>query len=247
VTRAAARYLGRHHIALLALFLALGGTSYAVTGGFSAASGGKLSACVKKKGGAMRLLTRGRCRRTERSISWNQQGLPGLAGSPGSPGGTGAAGATGATPTGYDVIPLKKQTGTEAANTSLARPLAPEVTLATRGVITLYGKCLYGGNTDTILAEFDLKTTMDGAQWNSGSTPSTFNTGTAETSRIVSSRSASGTQTFGLAANPEVVNVVAPDGTAFTASVTTGATTNGGPTALFASQRSCFFHGWVIG
>ena len=85
------------------------------------------------------------------------------------------------------------------------------------------------------------------AQWNSGSTPSTFNTGTAETSRIITTRNASGTQTFGLAASPEVVTVVAPDGTAFTASVVMGATTVGGPSALFASARSCFFHGYVVG
>jgi hypothetical protein len=247
VTRAVWRYLGRHHIALLALFLALGGTSYAVTDGFSAASSSKFHACVKKKDGAMRLLTKGRCKRTERAISWNRQGLASLPGASGSPGGTGPAGATGATPTGYHVIPLTNQTATEGFSTGVSRPLAPEVTLATRGVITLYGKCVFSGSGDFTGAELYLKTSLDGAQWNNGSTPSALDTGTAELSRMVDERGAPSTRNFGLSEPPKVIHVVAPDGTAFTTSVELGATTIGGPSALFVSTRSCFFHGYVIG
>ena len=39
-------YVRRHHIALLALFLALGGTSYAASGGF-VGRGGKIRGCTQ--------------------------------------------------------------------------------------------------------------------------------------------------------------------------------------------------------
>jgi hypothetical protein len=247
MARSVLGYLGRHHVALLALFLALGGVSYAATDGFTAASNGALHACVKKHGGAMRLISRGHCKRSERSISWNKAGAAGLPGANGLAGGTGATGSVGPTPQGFTLVPLKQQAATEAANTGTARPLAPEVLLGSRGPISTYAKCLYGGNTDTTIAELYVKTSQDGAQWNSGSTPSALDTGTAETSRIISSSTASGTHTLGLEAPPKVFHVIAPDGSIFTASFEFGASSNGGPSGLFASQRSCFFHGYVVG
>lgn len=94
-------------VATLALFLAIGGGAYAVTGG-AAATGRRYVACVAKRGGAMRLVAKATaCRRsTERAIAWNAtgpRGLPGapgaqgVPGAPGADGQTGAAGAAGAT------------------------------------------------------------------------------------------------------------------------------------------------------
>src|SRR5690349_10259801 len=63
----------------LAVVLALlaGGVSYAVTGGATTT----ITACASKKTGALRLLgPRGRCKRSERDISWNQVGPAGQRG-----------------------------------------------------------------------------------------------------------------------------------------------------------------------
>jgi hypothetical protein len=87
------RYIARHHLGLLALFVALGGTSYALTGTGGGPS--QIRACVSKADGSLRAIARGRCKRGERLLVWNREGPPG------SPGAAGAAGAIGATgPTG---------------------------------------------------------------------------------------------------------------------------------------------------
>jgi hypothetical protein len=63
--------LGRPSVALVALVVALGGTSYAMTGGF-VSSIGRISGCVDKQTGALRVIkpTKG-CHRTEVALSWN--------------------------------------------------------------------------------------------------------------------------------------------------------------------------------
>jgi hypothetical protein len=87
------RYVSRHHVALLALFLALGGTSYAATGGFVGA-GGKIRGCVKKSNGTLRLIRSGKCRKSETAITLsNAPGAKGATGATGAPGPQGAAGA----------------------------------------------------------------------------------------------------------------------------------------------------------
>jgi hypothetical protein len=54
---------------------------------FAAASGGStITACANKSTGAMRLLAKGSCKKTERKIAWNQQGIQGPAGPAGAPG-----------------------------------------------------------------------------------------------------------------------------------------------------------------
>jgi hypothetical protein len=247
MVRAVLRYLGTHHLALVALFLALGGTSYAVTDGFSAASNGSLHACVKKHGGAMRLISKGHCRRTERSVVWNKTGLAGAPGVNGLAGGSGPTGSVGPMPNGFTLIPLTKQTATEATNVATARPLAPEVPLASKGDLSLYGKCMYGGNTDSTQVDIYPRTSQNGAQWQTNSSNSNLDSSTPELNKLVSSRIASGTSNFGLTSTPETIHVVGPDGTVLTASFVIGATATGNPSGLFKSQRSCFFQGYVIG
>jgi hypothetical protein len=231
----------------VALFLALGGTSYAVTDGFSGAATGTLHACAKKHGGSMRLITKGRCKRSERSVTWNKAGAAGALGVNGLAGAQGATGPLGPSPQGFTLIALTKQTATEATNVTAARPLAPEVPLASKGNLSIYGKCMYGGNTDTTQVDIYPRTSQNGAQWQTNSSNSNLDANTPELNKLVSMRSASGNSNFGLTSTPEIIHVVGPDGTVLTASIVIGATTTGNPAGLFQSQRSCFFQGYAIG
>jgi hypothetical protein len=77
----AGAYGRRHAVAFLALFVALGGTSYAVTQGGVVGSGGQINACVLKGSGVVRLVSPSEsCRGSEQPVSWNQTGLPGSPG-----------------------------------------------------------------------------------------------------------------------------------------------------------------------
>ena len=75
--------------------LSLGAVTYA-----NAASNGTLKACANKTTGMMRYISKGSCKKTETSLSWNQigpQGPSGSSGAAGAKGDTGAAGAKGDT------------------------------------------------------------------------------------------------------------------------------------------------------
>jgi hypothetical protein len=109
VARAFAGYLRQHHIALLALFIALGGSAYAVAGRNSS-SAGRFYACVTQAFHTLNLTSASAaCPRGEYKISWNrtgqrgargplgQEGSPGASGSNGASGPQGPKGATGAT------------------------------------------------------------------------------------------------------------------------------------------------------
>lgn len=77
-------YLQRHAVGLLALFVALGGTSYAVTSKRFVGRDGRVSVCVQKQTGTLRMVVAGkRCRRGEQRVSWNQRGRVGAQGAPG--------------------------------------------------------------------------------------------------------------------------------------------------------------------
>ena len=83
-------YAANNAVGVLALFVALGGVSYAASGGFT--GGGQLRACVGTSG-TMTLLKSGRhCRHGQTQVAWNQQGP---AGPNGATGATGSAGPTG--------------------------------------------------------------------------------------------------------------------------------------------------------
>ena len=70
--------------------LSLGAVTYA-----NAASNGTLKACANKTTGVMRYISKGSCKKTEISLSWNQMGPQGLPGSAGTNGTAGAKGETG--------------------------------------------------------------------------------------------------------------------------------------------------------
>jgi len=91
-----------HGIALVALFVALGGTSYAMTSVSFVSSDGTIGACVNVRTGALHLVTPGsKCHgRRQQLVTWNRRGV-GPNGSTGANGAPGSAGPTGGTgPTG---------------------------------------------------------------------------------------------------------------------------------------------------
>ena len=72
--------------------LSLGAVTYA-----NAAGNGTLKACANKTTGVMRYISKGSCKKTETSLSWNQMGPQGLSGSEGNKGDAGVAGTKGDT------------------------------------------------------------------------------------------------------------------------------------------------------
>jgi hypothetical protein len=83
------RYLANNALAVLALFVALGGASYAATGGFSG-SGGSLHGCVGSHGRLTVLKQGHHCKAGQTAIRWSVTGPPGARGPAGSPGPEGA-------------------------------------------------------------------------------------------------------------------------------------------------------------
>jgi hypothetical protein len=98
--RALGGYLRQHHLALVALFIALGGTSYAAAVRIASPSG-RLYACVTHAYHTLNLSSAsGVCPPGQYKISWNlagRRGPTGLRGAIGSQGLRGDTGATGAT------------------------------------------------------------------------------------------------------------------------------------------------------
>lgn len=85
--------------ALLALFFALAGGSFAAVSSITGSSD-VIKGCVAKKGGALRVVKSGKCKKGESAVSWNKTGENGAGGATGSAGAAGATGATG--PAGAD-------------------------------------------------------------------------------------------------------------------------------------------------
>ena len=84
-------------MATIAVFLALGGGAYAVVG--IPSPDGVIHGCYKKGKGTLRVISKGKCKNSERTLSWNQQGRQGSAGTNGTINGVSAGGAlTGAYP-----------------------------------------------------------------------------------------------------------------------------------------------------
>jgi hypothetical protein len=114
-------YLRGNTLALLALFVALGGTSYAAAGGL-VAKNGQLTGCVGN-GGLLKVLKPGRrCAKGQTAVAWNvtgRAGGSGPAGATGASGATGARGAEGSTgPSGQSVVGSIGPVGPSDAYTS---------------------------------------------------------------------------------------------------------------------------------
>jgi hypothetical protein len=84
---------GTFTLGVLITAISVGAVSYA-----NATGDATIKSCANKKTGAMRYISKGACKKTEKLLSWNQigpQGLPGAAGNVGPSGTTGAKGETG--------------------------------------------------------------------------------------------------------------------------------------------------------
>jgi hypothetical protein len=79
-------------VSYLALFVALGGSAYAVS---TSTPTGVLKACVANQTGAMRLLRQGSCKHSEHMVKWNIAGPAGPAGAQGGQGAQGPPGPAG--------------------------------------------------------------------------------------------------------------------------------------------------------
>lgn len=79
----------------LLLGIAIGAIAVGAATAVTAAGDSTITACANKSTGAMRLLSKGSCRKTETRVTWNQQGSQGPAGIPGPAGVKGETGAKG--------------------------------------------------------------------------------------------------------------------------------------------------------
>ena len=122
--------------------LSLGAVTYA-----NAAGDKTLKACANKTTGVMRYISKGSCKKTETSLSWNQmglQGLPGTAGTNGANGTNGSAGAKGdAGPAGQNFHAIDA-TGKDLG--VITQGNASEVTVYSEGGLWPWQTQTYAGN-----------------------------------------------------------------------------------------------------
>ena len=89
--------LGAFTLGVVVTTVSVGAVSFA-----NATGNGTLKACANKTTGVMRYISKGSCKKTETSLSWNQMGQQGLPGAAGTNGTAGAKGDTGAAGTNGD-------------------------------------------------------------------------------------------------------------------------------------------------
>ena len=70
----------------LLLGIAIGAIAVGATTVVSANGGSVVTACANKTSGAMRYIAKGKCKKTEKLLSWNQMGPQGVSGAQGQPG-----------------------------------------------------------------------------------------------------------------------------------------------------------------
>ncbi|MDA0166532.1 tail fiber protein [Solirubrobacter ginsenosidimutans] len=87
--------LRRQPVAFLALFVALGGSSFAAVSAAKPGTGDVIVGCVAKDGKLRVVAAASRCTAKETAISFNREGKQGVAGADGADGADGAAGADG--------------------------------------------------------------------------------------------------------------------------------------------------------
>ncbi len=146
---------------------------------------------------------------------------------------------------------FERTKATDGADTATARTNAPQVPLATKGQLTVYGKCFRNTTTDTVFATAFIETSADGAIFESGpnqleGTGGFLDVGTAETDRTLLSASTGGNGSVLDAGN---WYAMAPDGTGIGGEVAVAAK-NGtvpGGNGIFGADSVCLFGGDATG
>jgi len=82
--------LGAFTLGVIITAVSVGAVSFV-----NASGDANIRACANKKTGAMRYIAKGKCKKTEKALSWNQLGPQGLNGAQGVPGASGTDGANG--------------------------------------------------------------------------------------------------------------------------------------------------------
>jgi hypothetical protein len=142
----------------------------------SAAGDKTIKACANKKTGAMRYISKGSCKKTETSLTWNQMGPQGMPGAPGAAGVNGAKGDTGTAGARGETgaLGLKGDTGAEGSSSptgftprSVCGPSGTELcTIGTQGP---GGGTVFYVDTKNEIAEFDyLEAAPTNAVFNEG-------------------------------------------------------------------------------
>jgi hypothetical protein len=146
--------------------------------------------------------------------------------------------------------PVERVIATDGVDTATARANAPKVPLATRGQLSVYGKCFRNSAVDTVFARIYIETSADGAVFESVAdqregTGGFLDVGTdEEDSELI----ATSVGTDGSVFDAGQWYAMAPDGTSVGGHVAVGAKNgNVGGNGLFGPGNVCLFGGDAIG
>ena len=132
----AVSYVRRHHVGLVALFVALGGTAVAAFDPIG--SDGDVDACFDKKSGDLDVLKGKKCGKREKPVSWSVEGPPGP---------VGETGPAGSPDTPQQV--LEKLTAVDGASSGLDADTLDGATSADLAGPRAYGRVAAGSATVT--------------------------------------------------------------------------------------------------
>lgn len=157
---------------------------------------------------------------------------------------------------GYHRVARKYVTATDGADTAAARTAAPETTLLSAGQFTFTAKCFRSTATDTVYGEVYIKTSTNGAVFNSDgdnknggpATTDYLQTDTLETDRTIISGTAANNDANFSTELDGVFNAESVDGLSYRGSFRVGTRNGTIPTgtAHGDTEHSCFFsgHAW---
>ncbi|WP_436699282.1 hypothetical protein [Nocardioides sp. BYT-33-1] len=164
-----------------------------------------------------------------------------------------ASAASAASLAGYQKAGIKRVGATSGATEDAARSAAPEVALFTSGAFTIYGKCYRAADSDTVFARAFIKTSENGAVFESdydsadGDAGTFLNVGTPETDREAHYASAGNNGADSYFMHSTEIGAMSPNGTAIEAHVQVAAK-NGdlpGGNGIYGAGDVCLFAGEV--
>jgi hypothetical protein len=158
-------------MATLALFVALGGGAYAATSSSLVGSGGVITGCVPRSGGALKVIKRGkRCGKGAVALQFDQRGIAGTVGATGATGSPGARGSTGTTGLTGPAGPSNAYSSTSSSptkdnnSTSVTVPAGDYIAVAGCTVQAFAGPGTTSSSTPTFgAAGADLNSNNDGS------------------------------------------------------------------------------------